>query len=277
MSESETRQVMQSHFQKYRSEILQELQYAETAEDKSKDIIILVHNQLPYMKTCIESILKHTKNFHLYIWDNASNSDMEEYLKELMYQNPGIIDVMRSDTNVGFIPPNNELVKWGKGDYIILLNSDTKVFEGWDKAVLGFFQNNTNVAQIGYLGGVLNEEGKGYRADFGYNVDYISGFCSCISRKTYEEFGLFDHNLKFAYCEDADLSLRLKAAGKEIYSLHLMLVHHFENKTIREVQAKGDIDVVSTFEHNHKYLMSKWKEYIRTQRVDVLVEAESAV
>lgn len=277
MSETETRQVMQSHFEKFQPEILKELQFTEMAEDKLKDIIILVHNQLPYMKVCIESILKNTKNFHLYIWDNASNQDMDDYLKNLMYEHSDIVTVMRSDANIGFIPPNNELVKWGKGEYIILLNSDTKVFDGWDRALLGFLQNNSNVAQIGYLGGVLNEEGKGYRADFGYDIDYISGFCSCLSRKTYDEYGLFDTNLKFAYCEDADLSLRLKAAGLDIYSLHLMLVHHFENKTIKEVQARGEIDVVKTFEHNHKYLVAKWADYIKSSRVDLLKEPAETV
>jgi len=36
---------------------------------------------------------------------------------------------------------------------------------------------------------------------------------------TYEWFGLFDkQNLEFAECEDADLSLRLRAAGRGIHA-----------------------------------------------------------
>lgn len=269
MTATETRQIMQSHFERFQPQILEELKFANEFEDKSKDIIIVVHDQLPYMKVCVESLFKHTKNFHLYIWDNASEPDMDEYLKELMYKYPNQVDVMKSDANIGFIQPNNEMVAWGNGDYIILLNSDTKVFEGWDGALLGFLQHNPIVRQIGYLGGVIDEEGKGYRADFGYNIDYVSGFCSCLSRKTYNEFGLFDQELKFAYCEDADLSFRLKEAGFHVYALHLMLVHHFENKTIRKVQAEGTIDVAASFQHNHEYLCKKWNHYIKDCRVDL--------
>ena len=261
MQEKQTRQLMQEHLERFRPEIMEELQVVNSSIDASKDIIIVIHNQLPYLKVCIESVMANTKNFHLYLWDNASDAETEEYLNQ--------VDVMRSGANLGFIEPNNEMVNWGDGDYIVLLNSDTKVFDGWDKAMIGYLQQHADIAQVGYLGGVLSEEGKGIRADFGFDVDYICGFCTCLKRTTFEKFGLFDKRLKFAYCEDADLSLRLKAAGLKVYALHLMLVHHYENKTIIAVQSEGSIDVLSSFTHNHKFLREKWAEYLNSQRVDL--------
>lgn len=275
MQEKQTRQLMQEHVERFRPEIVSELQIVNLATDVSKDIIIVIHNQLSYLKVCIDSIIANTKNFHLYLWDNASDTDTEAYLKELMYKYPNQVDVMRSPTNLGFIEPNNEMVNWGIGEYVILLNSDTKVFDGWDKALTGYLQQNSDVAQVGYLGGVLNEEGKGVRADFGSDVDYICGFCTCLKRTTFEQYGLFDKRLKFAYCEDADLSLRLKSAGFKIYALHLMLVHHYENKTIIAVQSEGSIDVLASFTHNHKFLREKWSEYLTSQRVDLKHDTEN--
>jgi GT2 family glycosyltransferase len=267
-NEVRTVEVFAQHFEKYRAEIMRELAIANSCPEYSKDIIIVVHDQLPYLKACIESIQANTNNYHLYIWDNASQPDTQEYLDSLMLRNPGTVDVMRSEENIGFILPNNQLASWGTGEYIILLNSDTKVFEGWDKGMIGCLNNDPEIAQVGYLGGVLNEDGRGVGWGFGFKLDYVPGWCFCISRETYSEFGLFNEkDLTFAYCEDADFSLRLQEAGKKVYAMHLMLVHHYENKTIKVVRDKGEIDVVKTFEQNHEYMRRRWKDYLLTKRV----------
>lgn len=44
-------------------------------QDASKDILIVVHNQLDYVKQCIQSIQEHTNNYHIYIWDNGSDDE----------------------------------------------------------------------------------------------------------------------------------------------------------------------------------------------------------
>lgn len=211
-----------------------------------KDILIVVHNQLDYVKACIESIYEYTEDFTLYLWDNNSDQETAEYLAGL--------GAIRSEVNLGFIEPNNELVKLGNSEYIILLNSDTIVKAGWDKYLIGFLQNNPEFGQVGYSGSKL-ENGKGGKTEL-ITPDYIPGWCFCIPRKIYNEIGLFDPNFKFAYCEDADLSFRIKERWK-IHSLKLDLVYHFQNKTIKEVAKKQDCR--KTFDQNHEYLQKKWK------------------
>jgi GT2 family glycosyltransferase len=80
---------------------------------------------------------------------------------------------------------------------------------------------------------------------------------------------LFSKQLKFAYCEDADLCLRLKEAGHKIYALHAPLVHHHGNKTIKSVYDKGEVDVEASFEANHEYMKLRWKDYLKNDRVMV--------
>jgi GT2 family glycosyltransferase len=165
------------------------------------------------------------------------------------------------------VVPNNEMIALGESPYVVLLNSDTKVFENWDNTMIAFLKNNPEYAQVGYWGGHLNADGRGFGGANGERVDYIPGWCFCIPRETYDQFGLFDEHLKFAYCEDSDFSLRLKEGGKKIYSLYAPLVHHYQNKTVKQVEKEGELDLQATFDHNHSYFKNRWKEYLSKNRV----------
>ncbi len=259
----------ESHFEKVKNE----LKISQEARDVWKDIIIVVHDQKDYLKQCIESIREHTRFFHLYIWDNGSQLETANYINNLVseYNSETCVDwaitSMRSEKNIGFIEPNNELVAWGDSEYIVLLNSDTKVYSGWDKSLTGFLENNPEYAQVGYWGGHMGPDGRGFGGSNGSEIDYVPGWCFCISRKTYDQFGLFNKQLVFAYCEDADLSLRLKEAGKKIYALHAPLVHHYQNKTIVEVEKEGEVNVAASFDANHEFMRKRWKNYLENERV----------
>jgi len=225
-----------------------------------KDILIVVKDQLPFVKTCLESIRKHTKDYTIYLWDNGSSQETVDYLKSV--ENDDLIVYFNSD-NDGFIIPNNRLIERTTSDYIILLNSDTKVYPGWDTAMIAFLRSDPNLAQVGYMGGLLNEMAEGSQTAWGAEIDFIPAWCTCIARSTYRKFGLFDEeHLTFAYCEDADFSLRLKSCGERIYALHLSYVEHFGSQTIKAVHAEGKVDVESSFAKNHAYMRERWKNYL---------------
>lgn len=238
-------------------EIEQELCVAHTYKPVSKDILIVTHNQFDYLKQCVQSIRDNTEDYQIYVWDNGSQEDMKSWLAS----QPDII-VTRSETNLGFIVPNNLLISQGENPFVILLNDDTVVYPGWDKALIAHLQNG--FTQVGYIGGWLDAEAKGSKFGWGDAVDYIPGWCFAISRKTYREFGLFDETLVFAYCEDADFSMRLTKAGKAICALHLGLVHHFENQTIKNVLDSHDC--YASFAGNHAVLKMRWKDHLGISR-----------
>ncbi len=274
---------MDKHFlEKYRKEIIEEYSHLAKYKDVHKDIFIIVHNQLDYIKRCIESIYSNTDNFSLYIWDNGSDEETTHYLMScpMKYQEfiPNKnIDITRIEQNIGFIVSNNTLAKLSKAEYIILLNSDTEVYENWDKALISFLQNHKDVSAVSYLGGFLDEKGMGVPMHlldnacfegYGYNIDYLHGYCFCLSRQVYKKFGLFDDkNLTFAYCEDSDFSLRLKEANRKIYALHLGLVKHYGNVTIKEVAKTKMPDLQKSFESNHRYLQQRWEKYLKKDRI----------
>jgi hypothetical protein len=260
------------NFEDHFSKIKEELKLGQENKEVWKDIIIVVKDQLSYFKDCIESIQKNSTNYHLYIWDNGSKKETQDYIESLVFKyNPEkdenyAITTIRSEGNTGFIHPNNELIALGTSPYIILLNSDTKVFENWDNTMISFLSQNPDVAQVGYWGGHLDSSGRGFGGTNGYEIDYVPGWCFCISRNTYQEFGLFSEKLKFAYCEDSDFSLRLQEAGKKIYSLYTPLVHHYQNVTVKDVEKETEIDLKFTFDHNHNYIKERWKDYLSKNR-----------
>jgi hypothetical protein len=261
------------NFENHFAKVKEELKLGQKCKEIWKDIIIVVRNQLDYFRECIESIQANSTNYHLYIWDNASDQNTVNYIEKLVLSynltKPSNWNIthIRSDANIGFIQPNNELASLGDSPYLVLLNSDTKVFENWDNTMVAFLEENPEVAQVGYWGGFLDSTGRGFGGSNGFEIDYVPGWCCCISRETYEKFGLFDEKLKFAYCEDSDFSLRLKESGKKIYSLYAPLVHHYQNKTVKEVEKEGTLDLRATFDHNHSYFKERWKDYLKEGRV----------
>lgn len=265
-----------SNFEDHFAHIKEELKLGQQNKEIWKDILIVVRDQLDYFQECIKSVFQNTKNFHLYIWDNGSGEETRSYIDQLVKDyNPETdthyaITTVRSEQNTGFIHPNNELIALGTSPYIILLNSDTKVFENWDSTMITFLKQNESVAQVGYWGGHLDSTGRGFGGSNGYDIDYVPGWCFCIDRDTYKKVGLFSDKLKFAYFEDSDFSLRLKEAGKKIYALYAPLVHHYQNKTVKTVEKEGKLDLRATFEHNHSYVKERWKQYLEHDRIMVV-------
>jgi GT2 family glycosyltransferase len=133
-------------------------------------------------------------------------------------------------------------------------------------ALVGYLQSYPTVSAVGFQGGLLSEDGIGVNANSGTEIDYIMGWCVCLSRELYNEFGLFDDvNLKFAYGEDSDFSLRLREAGKSLYVLTLELVKHHAHQTTAAIKAKRNIK--PEFVANHEYVHRRWHDYLKENRI----------
>lgn len=245
--------------------IKEELSLIDYAKNLKKDILIVVHNQHEYVENCIKSVLKNTKNCNLFIWDNGSNLKTKNFLEKISKKNKNI-NLYRSNENIGFVVPNNMMIKDTKSPYVILLNSDTEVRPYWDKILIGFLEKNKDVGACGFQGGIVNEQGLGVSVNFGYDVDYICGYCLCIPRKIYNEIGLFDdENIKFAYCEDSDFCFRLREMNKKIYACHSTdLVVHYGNKTSLSVAQK--INLKEKIDNNLLYLQKRWSKYLNKNK-----------
>jgi GT2 family glycosyltransferase len=140
---------------------------------------------------------------------------------------------------------------------LILLNSDTIVAPNWDKLLIGWLEMDRLTKLVGYGGGQVDPSSLvGQRRATGYSPQYVEGWGLCLSRSTYQRFGLFDaDNLRFAYGEDSDLSFRIREQGYTVYVPHTTLVYHFGNITSRTVVDPAMIEMSKS---NHEYLKSRW-------------------
>lgn len=242
-------------------QIRKEIIWSTAADSYEKDILIVVHNQLEYIKKCINSILLNTNNFNIYLWDNASDKETKEYLNFISKKTN--IKLFSSESNLGFIIPNNTMIKECKSDWIILLNSDTEVFKNWDSVLIGVLANNPEILQSGFCGGILDKNGRCVGIKSGFDIDYVCGYCFCVNKKTYEQFGLFDDkNLDFAYCEDSDFSLRLRDNNKKIYACCANeFVRHYGSKTSLELLKNSNLlnEIISK---NQSYISGRWSNLL---------------
>lgn len=94
-------------------------------------IIIPIRDGVEITKQCIDSIydVNTYENFEIIIADN--NSELEEtklYLKEVLEQHNNV-KVVNINEDFNYSRINNIAVDEATGDYVLLLNNDTKVLQ----------------------------------------------------------------------------------------------------------------------------------------------------
>lgn len=126
-------------------------------------IIIVNFNTFQLTCECIESINSHTKNvtYEIIVVDNAPKAD---YKADFLSRFPGLVYI-RSAENIGFGRANNLGMDIAKGDYLLLINSDTVVVGNCIGECIDFMEQPSS-KEIGLMGcKLLNEDGS-YQPSF---------------------------------------------------------------------------------------------------------------
>lgn len=90
-------------------------------------IIIVNWNGEEVFRECLKSLAKiKYKNYELIIVDNNSVDGSENFYKKIKLNNTRTI-ILKNTQNLGFAPANNQGFKKSKGEFLLLLNNDTKV------------------------------------------------------------------------------------------------------------------------------------------------------
>ncbi len=95
-------------------------------------LLIPCCGQLEYTKLCVPSVLRHTRPpFELIFLDIGSLDGTAEYLAGLAAAAPCRVEVVRAATDLDIPAACKEALAQARGDYLVLLNNDTVVPEGW--------------------------------------------------------------------------------------------------------------------------------------------------
>jgi GT2 family glycosyltransferase len=210
-------------------------------------IIIPVYNQIHYTYTCLASILEHTKDvdYEVIIADDVSTDATSELSK--FTDN---VVICRNKTNQGFLKNCNQAAKSARGKYVMFLNNDTQVTDGWLSSLVNLIEADSSIGMVGSklvypdgrlqeAGGILWSDGSGWnygrldnpdKPEYNYvkDVDYISGAAILLSNELWKQIGGFDERYAPAYCEDSDLAFEVRKAGYRVVYQPLSKVIHYE-------------------------------------------------
>lgn len=254
----------------------------EKQEAPQVSIVIPVYNQIAYTYACLVSILEHTKDvsYEVIIADDVS-TDATEHLAEFA---DGLV-ICRNTTNQGFLRNCNQAASHARGTYVMFLNNDTQVTEGWLGSLVSLIESDPSIGMVGSklvypdgrlqeAGGIIWSDGSGWnygrlddpdKAEYNYvkDVDYISGAAILLSRQLWEQIGGFDDRYAPAYCEDSDLAFAVRKAGYRVVYQPLSKVIHFEGiSNGTDVQGTG----LKRYQvENGEKLREKWKDELAKQ------------
>jgi len=212
-------------------------------------IIMLVMDEMPYIKQCMESLNKYTKNFELIVVANGSKQSTLNYLKELKWFD---LSIITNKKNMGFPYGCNQGIKIAKYDYLCFLNADTLLSPNWLGIMMQTFKDKPDAGLVGPYTSYCGENGQSYpglkdkRFDMeqedvnevasklkkNYKKCCITGFCYLVKKEVFANVGVFDHKRwKLGNEEETELNWRAKElGGYECYVAEGAYVHHFSNR-----------------------------------------------
>ena len=221
-------------------------------------IAILNYNATDYLETFLPSVSHSSQSeFETLVIDNYSDDDPEEMLEEWFPE----IKYLRLDKNYGFAEGYNRGLVNVTSKYIVFLNSDVKVTEGWLDPLIAYLDAHDECAAVmpkilsledpdsfeyaGAAGGYIDnfaypycrgrifdeiEKDKG-QYDNEASVFWVSGAACVIRTDVFKELGGFDGDY-FAHQEEIDLCWRMHRAGYKLAVLPESKVYHLGGGTL---------------------------------------------
>ena len=194
------------------------------------DVVMVSYNSMKWLDGCVQALAKVTcplHQLHLIFVDNGSQDKTLAALADLQNNNPGFgkITVVASGKNEGFGTACNRGTEKGSAPFVFFLNLDTEVdpgvFAALDEAIC---KADDQCAAF---------ECRQIPHETGHHIDpvtmettWASGAALLVRRTVLEETGGFDEHI-FMYCEDVDLSWRIRARGYTIRYVPAAKVTHY--------------------------------------------------
>lgn len=243
-------------------------------------IIIPVFNKVELTLECLKSLHFHSSQwqYEVIVVDDGSSDDTQALISAMPR-----VRYIRSQQNQGFIGSCNLGANQAQGNYLVFLNNDTTVCDGWLDALRGTFDSWSKAGLVGskliFPNGKLQECGglifkDGSAANYGrgndpehpsycfaHEMDYVSGAAIMIARDLFLELGSFDDCYRPAYYEDVDLAFKVRQRGLQVIANPFARVIHYEGGTsgtdLKVGAKKYQVINQSTF-------YERWKEVLKS-------------
>jgi GT2 family glycosyltransferase len=234
------------------------------ANDKiDLSIVIITYIARKYIEDCLKSLYSHKSNlnFEVIVVDNNSRDGTSEFVKEHYPQ----VRLRTLPKNLGTAGGNNKGIGISKGEFILLLNSDTIVFDYFLDAMVEVFRKRPEVGMVGCR--ILNDDmtlqssmchfhtllnvftriyplhyflpKDKWRGLHRYHksayeketeADWVTGACVMVRKSIIKEIGLKDERY-FFYNDDTDWCFQAKKKGYKVMYTPKGSIIHFGGKS----------------------------------------------
>lgn len=236
-------------------------------------VIIPVYNNAKLTKQCLESIFAvgARVDFEVIVVDNGSSDETAKILTALS----GKILTIQNERNLGFAKACNQGAKQARGKFVVFLNNDTIVTDGWLDQLVATMESGTEIGAVGakliYPNQTIQHAGVVFAANsLSYNIykgekkdsplvnknkEYqaVTGACLLTAKAFFQEVDGFDENYQNGL-EDIDFCFKLRASGKKIIYCADSVVLHYESMT----EGRGGF-----LENNERFFLQKWRGKIK--------------
>jgi GT2 family glycosyltransferase len=230
------------------------------------DIIICVHNALEDVKECLDSVQKFTEPSHsLILINDGSNEETTRFLEGFSKHRSSTL--ITNSGAMGYTFAANQGLRASKGDFVVLLNSDTVVTPHWLERLIECAESDEKIGIVGPLsntaswqsipkltknndwadnplpdGLTLNEMSSlifDYSPKFFPTVRFLNGFCLLIKRQLITEIGYFDEqNFGKGYGEEDDYCIRAKQKGWDLVVADNVYIYHKQSRSYTNERRK---------------------------------------
>jgi len=240
-------------------------------------VVIPVYGKAAHTLGCLASIFSNPQStpFEVIIVDNGSDDWTGDVLK--LFEKH--VKVIRNKVNAGFAAACNQGAGAALGEFVVFLNNDTRVTDGWLDRLVETARRQGDAGAVGGMlvypdgsvqeaGGMVWKDGSasnyGNGGDpddprYGYmrEVDYCSAACLLVRSGPFRKTGGFDSAYSPAYYEDTDLCFKIRAAGMKVLYQPGCRVVHYEGATSGNDETSG----FKAFQRTNKEkFASKWRE-----------------
>ncbi len=214
-------------------------------------VIIPNWNGKKFLSECIDSLKAQTlQDFETILVDNGSTDGSARFVEE-RYGN--FVRIIRNKKNLGFTGGSNVGIRAARGEFLVLLNNDTRAdlhwleelvkatdvdhrIGMWGSKIYSYYKRDQieAVGELIYRDGLCRSKGQ-FEQDRGqYEVMeeiFFPPGCGAMYRKrVFDEIGLFDEDF-FAYADDSEIGIRARLAGWKGIFVPRAIIYHKNSGT----------------------------------------------
>lgn len=246
-------------------------------------IILPVFNGDAVVLQCLQAVQRNTHGpYQVVIVNDGSQPHTSGLLAEFTAADPRFVMADRTQ-NRGYTKSVNEGVKMTSADWVVVLNSDTVVSDGWLGRLHAAALAYPNVGMVGPLSNAASyqsvpslrdPDGSWSKNPFidarhveqvqqalervserAYpTLPLLNGFCTLISRRVFDACGLLDEDaFPLGYGEETDLCLRAGEAGFVLVVADDCFVYHHKSMSFGD-QSRKILSRAGNLELTNKHL-----------------------